>query len=137
MASPNPTVQILNDGYKNTTIKIDGYLNAADLTAVTIIDPANLSQMDGQGVIPDRVRVTRINFDVQDGIQVDLNWAGATPASLWKLTGRGEIKAKPFGGIINNATTPTGIITATTIGGAATTTNTSYTIVLELVKYHS
>jgi len=137
MASPNPTVQILNDGYRNTTIKIDGYLNAADLTAVTIIDPSTLSQMDGQGVIPDRVRVNRINFDIQDGIQVDLNWDGATPASLWKLTGRGEIKAKPFGGITDNATTPNGKIIATTIGGAATITNTSYTIVLELVKYHS
>jgi hypothetical protein len=137
MASPNPTVQILNDGYRNTTIKIDGYLNAADLSAVTILDPANLSQMDGQGRIPDRVRVNRINFDVQDGIQIDLNWDGVTPASLWKLTGRGEIKAKPFGGIVDNATTPNGKITATTIGGGATTTNTSYTIVLELVKYHS
>jgi hypothetical protein len=137
MASPNPTVQILNDGYKNTTIKVDGYLNASDLSAVTIIDPSTLSQMDGQGTIPDRVRVNRINFDIQDGIQVDLNWAGATPGSLWKLTGRGEIKAKPFGGITNSATTPTGIITTTTIGGSATTTNTSYTIVLELVKYHS
>jgi hypothetical protein len=137
MASPNPTVQVLNDGYRNTTIKIDGYLNAADLSGVTIIDPANLSQMDGQGRIPDRVRVNRINFDIQDGIQVDLNWDGATPASLWKLTGRGEIKAKAFGGIVNNATTPTGKIVTTTIGGSATTTNTSYTIVLELVKYHS
>jgi hypothetical protein len=137
MASPAPTVQILNDGYRNTTIKVDGYLNAADLSAVTIIDPSTLSQMDGQGTIPDRVRVNRINFDIQDGIQVDLNWAGATPGSLWKLTGRGEIKAKPFGGITNSATTPTGIITTTTIGGSATTTNTSYTIVLELVKYHS
>lgn len=137
MASPSPTVQILNDGYRNTTIKVDGYLNAADLSGVTVIDPSTLSQMDGQGTIPDRVRVNRINFDVQDGIQVDLLWAGATPGSLWKLTGRGEIKAKPFGGITNSAITPTGVITVTTIGGAATTTNTSYTIVLELVKYHS
>ena len=129
--------QILNDGYRNTTLKIDGYLNAADLSAVTVIDPSTLSQMDAQGTIPNRVRVMRINFDIQDGIQVDLNWDGATPSSLWKLTGRGEIKAKTFGGIIDNATTPTGKITATSIGGSATTTNTSFTVVLELVKYQA
>ena len=129
--------QILNDGYRNTTLKIDGYLNAADLSAVTVIDPSTLSQMDAQGTIPNRVRVMRINFDIQDGIQVDLNWDGATPSSLWKLTGRGEIKAKTFGGIIDNATTPTGKITATSIGGSATTSNTSFTVVLELVKYQA
>ena len=126
--------QILNDGYRNTTLKIAGYVNGSDITNYTVLDPSTLSQIDAQGTIPSTVRVKRINFDIQDGIQVDLIWDGATPTSLWECTGRGEIKAGPFGGITDNATTPTGKILLTTIGGATTTLNTSFTIILEVIK---
>jgi len=127
-------LQILNDGYRNATLKIDGYVNAADYTNYTVLDPSTLSQIDAQGTIPSKVRIKRINFDIEDGIQVDLIWDGATPTSLWRLTGRGEIKAGPFGGITDNATTPTGKILLSTIGGATTTLNTSFTIILEIIK---
>ena len=130
-------IQLLNDGYRNATFKISGWVNAADISGYTIVDPSTLSQIDAQGTIPKTVRVKRINFDIQDGIQVDLIWEGTSSTSLWECTGRGEIKAKTFGGIIDNATTPTGKITATSIGGSATTTNTSFTVVLELVKYQA
>ena len=127
-------IQILNDGYRNATFKISGWVNASDISGYTIVDPSTLSQIDAQGTIPKTVRVKRINFDIQDGIQVDLIWDGATPTSLWECTGRGEIKAGPFGGITDNATTPTGKILLTTIGGATTSLNTSFTIILEIIK---
>ena len=134
MATQILPFQILNDGYRNTTLKISGYVNAADITGYTVLDPSTLSQIDAQGTLAKTVRVKRINFDIQDGIQVDLIWDGATPTNLWECTGRGEIKAGPFGGITDNATTPTGKILLTTIGGATTTLNTSFTIVLEIIK---
>ena len=100
-------IQKLNDGYRNATFKISGWVNATDISGYTILDPSTLSQIDAQGTIPSTVRVKRINFDIQDGIQVDLIWDGATP---------------------------TGKILLTTIGGATTTLNTSFTIILEVIK---
>jgi hypothetical protein len=45
-----------------------------------------------------------------------------------------RIKAAPFGGMTDNAVTPNGKILLTTIGGATTTLNTSFTIILEIIK---
>ena len=134
MATQILPFQILNDGYRNATLKITGWVNGSDITNYTVLDPSTLSQIDAQGTLAKTVRVKRINFDIQDGIQVDLIWDGATPTSLWECTGRGEIKAGPFGGITDNATTPNGKITLTTLGGATTTLNTSFVIVLEIIK---
>lgn len=127
-------VQILNDGYRDATIKIDGYVNAEDYSAYVVLDPATLSQIDAQGSLATRVRVLRINYDIEDALEVDLTWDGATPASLWRATGRGDMKGRNFGGIVDNATTPNGKITLTTLGGATATTNLSFSIILELVK---
>ena len=134
MATQILPFQILNDGYRNTTLKISGWVNAGDISNYVVLDPSTLSQIDAQGSLAKTVRVKRINFDIQDGIQVTLNWDGATPQLLWECAGRGEIKAASFGGITDNATTPNGKITLTTFGGAATTALTSFTIVLEVIK---
>ena len=127
-------VQTLNDGFKNTTIKIDGFVNAVDLTSQTVLDLSLLGQVDGFGNLASTMRVTRINFDVEDSLQVNLDWGGATPNNLWRCTGRGEIKGKSFGGFPDNATTPNGTITVSTLGGAASSINLAFTIVLEVVK---
>jgi len=134
MATQILPFQILNDGYRNATLKIAGWVNAGDLSNYVVVDPSTLSQIDAQGTIPSTVRVKRINFDIQDGIQVTLNWDGATPRLLWECAGRGEIKAANFGGFTDNAITPNGKITLTTFGGASTSALTSFTIVLELIK---
>jgi len=134
MATQILPFQILNDGYRNATLKIAGWVNAGDITNYVVVDPSTLSQIDAQGTIPSTVRVKRINFDIQDGIQVTLNWDGATPRLLWECAGRGEIKAANFGGITDNAITPNGKITLTTFGGASTSALTSFTIVLEIIK---
>ena len=127
-------VQVLNDGFKNTTIKIDGFVNAVDLTSQTVLDLSTLGQVDGFGNLASTMRVTRINFDIEDVLQVNLDWGGATPVNIWRCTGRGEIKGKPFGGFPDNAVTPNGTITVSTLGGAASSINLAFTIVLEIVK---
>jgi hypothetical protein len=128
------TVQTLNDGYRNTTVKISGYVNAEDYTNQSIVDAATLSQVDAQGSKAGSLRVTRINYDIEDALQVDLVWGGGTPATLWNATGRGEMEGRDFGGITNNATTPNNTILLTTSGGATATSNLSFSIVLEIVK---
>jgi len=130
----NLVVQTLNDGFRNTTLKIDGYVNAADLSNQTVLDLSTLGQVDGFNNKATNMRVTRINFDIEDALQVNLDYDGGTPANIWRCTGRGEIKGKGFGGFPNNATTPNGKITLTTEGGALATTNLAFTIVIEVVK---
>ena len=128
------TVQTLNDGYRNTTVKISGYVNAEDYSSQSIVDAATLGQIDAQGGKATSLRVTRINYDIEDALQVDLIWGGGTPATLWHSTGRGEMEGRDFGGITNNATTPNQTILLTTLGGAVATTNLAFSIVLEIVK---
>jgi hypothetical protein len=127
-------VQILNDGYRNTTVKISGYVNAEDYTNQSIIDAATLGQVDAQGSKAKSLRVTRINYDIEDALQTDLIWGGGTPATIWHTTGRGEMEGRDFGGIVNNATSPNQTILLTTLGGATATTNLSFSIILEIVK---
>lgn len=127
-------VQILNDGYRNTTVKISGYVNAEDYTNQSIVDAATLTQIDAQGSKAKSLRVTRINYDIEDALQADLIWGGATPATIWHTTGRGEMEGRDFGGIINNAVTPDQTILLTTTGGATATSNLSFSIILEIVK---
>ena len=127
-------VQTLNDGYRNTTVKISGYVNAEDYTNQSIVAAASLSQVDAQGSKAKALRVTRINYDVEDALQVDLIWGGGTPSSLWHATGRGEMEGRDFGGIVDDATTPDYTILLTTKGGATATTDLAFSIVLEIVK---
>jgi hypothetical protein len=128
------TVQILNDGYRNTTVKISGFVNAEDYSNQSIVDAATLGQINAEGSKASSLRVTRINYDIEDALQVDLIWGGGTPATLWHSTGRGEMEGRDFGGITNNATTPNQTILLTTLGGAVATTNLSFSIILEIVK---
>jgi hypothetical protein len=127
-------VQKINDGFRDTTIKIDGFVNNVDLTTQTVLDLSLLDQVDGFGNKASTMRVTRINFDIEDALQVNLDWGGSSNDNLWRCTGRGEIKGKGFGGFPNSATAPNGKILLSTEGGSTATTNLSFTIVLEVVK---
>ena len=127
-------VQTLNDGYRNTTVKISGYVNAEDYTNQVVVAAASLGQVDFEGTKAKSLRVTRINYDVEDALQVDLIWGGGTPSSLWHATGRGEMEGRDFGGIVDDATTPDYTILLTTKGGATATTDLAFSMVLEIVK---
>jgi hypothetical protein len=124
----------LNDGYRNTTVKISGFVNAEDYSNQSIVSAASLGQVDAQGTKAKSLRVTRINYDIEDALQADLIWGGGTPATIWHTTGRGEMEGRDFGGIVNNATTPDQTILLTTLGGATASSNLAFSIVLEIVK---
>jgi hypothetical protein len=136
MASEAFTVQKLNDGPRNCTLKIDGFVNGEDYSNKLVINPTTLSAIDAFNTCT-KVRVTRINFDIEDGLDCNLIWdcnVGGAQADLWRCTGRGEIKGKPFGGFTDNATNPNYNLVMTTEGGTASSIDLSFTIVLELVK---
>ena len=127
-------VQILNDGYRNTTVKISGTVNADDYTNQSIVAASSLTQVDAEGSKAKSLRVLEINYDIEDALQVDLIWGGGTPTSLWHATGRGQMNGCDFGGIVNDATTPDNTILLTTKGGGTATTDLAFSIVLEIVK---
>ena len=128
------TVQTIQDGYRNTVLKITGYVNAEDYTNQSVVNIANLGQIDGFGSKGTKLAVTNINYDIEDAIEVDLIWGGGTPAALWYGSGRGDVDAKRFGGITDNAGTQDGTILLTTKGGATGTTDLAFSLILELVK---
>lgn len=127
------SIQILNDGPRNVVVKVDGLLDTSDLSSFTIVDPALLSDMDINGVKASKLRINKIVYDVEDGLDLELFWDAATPVRIWNLVGRGKVDQHRTGGLNNNATNPTGKITGLTQGWASGQIL-SFTIVLELVK---
>jgi hypothetical protein len=127
------SIQILNDGPRNVVLKLDGLLDTSDLSSFTVVDPALLSDMNINGVKASKLRINKIVYDVEDGLDLELFWDAATPVRIWNLVGRGKVDAHRTGGISNNATNPTGKITAATQGWASGQVL-SYTVMLELVK---
>lgn len=127
-------IQILNDGPANVTLKVSGELTVSDLAQQVLVDPALLGYMQPNLMLKaSRLRITRINFDVEDGLALNLLWDAPTPVQIWSCTGRGEVKAKEFGGLTNDAISPTGKILISTQGWATGSTS-SFNLVLELRK---
>lgn len=111
------TIQLLEDGQRNTVVKVDISLDGSGdyPDPQTIVNCALLSKMGPTfGPHPTRVKVERVDWDVKDGLTVNLWWDGYGPASLWRLVGRSVEKAHYFGGLVNNADQPNGNITFTT-----------------------
>ena len=127
------TIQTLVDGPRNTILKLDGLLDTSDQGSTIIADPATLSDYNINGVKATKLRINKINFDVEDGLDVELFWDASSPVRIGNFVGRGKVDAWRYGGIVNNATSPTGKITLQTQGWS-TGAILSYTIVLELVK---
>lgn len=121
-------IQTLVDDARNTVVKVDMLLDTSDLGSTTVVDPALLSPAASA------LRIDKMQFDVEDTLAVNLFWDAASPVSIWRLDGRGNVEAKEFGGLINNAGAgKTGKITMTTqgfTGGAAL----SASFVLSLAK---
>jgi hypothetical protein len=127
------TIQTLVDGPRNTILKLDGLLDTSDQGSTIIVDPATLSDYNINGVKATKLRINKINFDVEDGLDVELFWDASSPVRIGNFVGRGKVDAWRYGGIVNNAASPTGKITLQTQGWS-TGAILSYTIVLELVK---
>lgn len=128
------SIQILQDGPRNVTVKYIGILTA-NMTKEVVVDPATLSDFDINGVKATDLRIDKIQYDVEDLLAINLFFEGASVDSpIWYCVGRGIGAVKAQGGISNNATSPTGKIVATSDYQGAAATPLSFSIILDLVK---
>lgn len=118
--------QVLLDGKRNTVIKITGVLDTSNVSATTIVDPANFTP------VPTGFRIDHIDYSISDPLEVRLQWDGATPVDILPIAGRGKMSFYNFGGLTDNATTPTGKINLLTTGYSTGTL--VFSVVLEMVK---
>ena len=134
------SIQTLVDGPRNVVIKYEGTLTATDSAYKLVVLPSLLSDFDINGVKANRLRINKINYDIEDLLTVNLWWQDTTEASdaiIWNLAGRGKVDAWRYGGIINNDTpAPTGGITSS-FDYEGTCQKLTFTIILELVKQHT
>lgn len=129
------TTQTLVDGERNVVIKIDGYIDTADVTTTAIIDPATLSDMVSRtGTKATQLRIDRILYTVDEGICVTLLWDATTPLRIIDLVKAGHQELKKFGGLTNNSGAgKTGKISYSTEGWSAGKIY-EFTVTLEMVK---
>lgn len=122
----NFNVQTLLDGPRNTVVKVDVSLDGSGdyLVPEVLLDPRTLCSpgppVNMQGPKARLLRVDILDWDVQDGLIINLWWQGAGDMPLWRMVGRSIEKAYPVGGLQNNADQPTGRITFTTTSTQST-----------------
>ena len=127
--------QIIQDGPRNVVIKVEGILDTSDLASTTIVDPSLLAGMDNTGSVKALgLIVDRVQFSVEDLLELRLAWDATTPVRLLELAGRGTDKVERFGGLTNTAGAGrTGKILLSTQGWVASAVL-SFTLILTLKK---
>ncbi len=102
------SVQTLVDSERNLVIKLVGILDTGNVSLTTLIDPALVAAVNASGLNsqqPTKVAIKKINYDVEDGLAVNLYWNATTDVPIWRFTGRGCVNAEQFGFLQNNAGT--------------------------------
>jgi hypothetical protein len=111
--------QILEDGEHNVIAKVILLADTGNYTNQVVLDPSLLYPTFPPS---DRLAIAEIQYSVQDGWVVELFWDAPTPKRIVDLTGRGMFPVGPnYGGLQNDASSPTGIITLSTIRWSAPT----------------
>jgi hypothetical protein len=125
--SNSVSVQITEDGPRNTVAKVVIYADTSDVSSTLVLDPAALVTTNPPS---NRLRIDEVQYSVQDGWYVNLFWDASTQKHITDLAGRGTfLIGSPFGGWINDAGTGvTGKINMTTTGYTSGTMAASFTI---------
>jgi hypothetical protein len=122
--------QIIEDGNRNSIVKIVGVLDTGEVTATDIVVPASFNP------VPLDFRIDTIWYSVEEGLSVRLWWDASTDVYIDTFNGSGTADYhKRFGGLINNAAAAnkTGAIKLSTEGWASTGVY-NFTLTLHLVK---
>ncbi len=121
--------QILEDGWRNVVAKVVIIADTANLSGSVVLDPATLFQTDPPS---DRLAIEEIQYSILDGWSVELYWDAPSPKHIVDLAGRGMFPVGPnYGGLQNNAISPTGKITLSTLGWSGTKVA---TIIIHCIK---
>lgn len=128
------TTQVIVDGPRNAVVKIVGILDTSDVTPTAVVDPATLGYMDNANQQrASQVRIDRILYTVEEGLDVRLQWDATSPVYIIDLVKAGHQELGQFGGYQNNAGAgKTGKILLSTEGWTAGVKE--FTITLHLVK---
>lgn len=95
------TVQITNDGPQNVTALITGSLDTFPLGATVLLDPVLLSATQPPTT---QLRIDTIDYILQDGLTISLQWDATTPVPVLDLYGRGNWSiGRSESGLNNNA----------------------------------
>jgi len=108
------TQQVISNGPRNLILKYTiGGDSLLDVSADTLVDISSLDSNIGVS----GYRLERAQWSLT-GMSAKLAWeSGATDVDLIQLAdGDGEVDFSSFGGVVNNATLPTGNIVYTTTG---------------------
>ena len=140
------TIQTLIDNERNVVIKLDGFLDTSDVSPLTtLLDPATLANVNASSLNPQKatsLAISKVIFDVEDGLAVDLYWDATSPVAIWHFVGRGKVDARHFGnlqlkgagGVANTVPTgATGKILYDTQGWS-TGAKLSFTLMIECIK---
>ena len=124
------STQILVDGARNAVVKITGVLDTSNVSSTVVVDPASFNPK------PTAFRIDHLDYSISDPLEVRLQWDATTPIDILPIAGRGRMSFWNFGGLQNNAPSPTGRIALSTAGYNTTigTTPLVFSVVLELVK---
>ena|ERR1700758_1201628 len=122
------TLQTIVDGPRNLVVKVTGTLDTSDVALTTIVTPSATFRS------PPLVQLMHIDYAIQDQLEIQLQWQGTPNQPLMPLAGRGRMSFTDFGGIPDNAATPTGNIQMLTTGYPGGPVVVVFTLVLEMLK---
>ena len=132
------TTQTISDGGKTAIIKLTNISDGSGEASVKKIDVSTLAK-NSQGVDCSGVSITQVWYDI-GGMRVLIDFAASTNVAALVLGGsaaagnvHGHMDFRSFGGIKNNASSPTGDIDFTTSGH---TNLDHYTVILEMRKQY-
>ena len=130
------TIEKLMEGPKIVSYRIVGIMDTSNFSGSTIVNPATLSSIEPAmpgGRIPNQVAVDRIQYSIEDGINVELIWDATSPVVCEFLSGRGKMDFKGVGGLQNDAGAgKTGKLLLSTVGYTSGTVG--FTLVLVVRK---
>lgn len=105
--------------------------------AVVILDPSKLSPLDPCGnpqQVCTTLSVSKIMYNIEDLLSVNLFWEATANQRIEELTGRGRMEYFKYGGITNNGGSgKTGKLVATTQGWS-TGAVLSFTLIIHCIK---
>jgi hypothetical protein len=109
------TTQVIVNNARNYVAK---FTDLSDATGET-----NVVKIAASATFTPHAKLWYIHYDVRN-MGVNIQWGGTPNITMLFLsdTSGGELCFEKFGGIWNNATTPTGAVLFSTIGAAANST---------------
>jgi len=129
------SIQILTDGPRNTTVKLAGILDTADVGVSDLVSPAALQPIDAYGSLATRLIIDKISYNIEAGLAVNLFWDATSDDLIASLVSSGDdLEFKKFGGVYcPESAGTTGKIQYSTQGWSASAVL-AFNVVLELRK---